>query len=165
MKELWDLYDINKKKIGKKIQRGTELKNGEYHLAVDIWVINKNNNILITQRHPQKSFGALWGCSGGAAVTGESPLDAAIRELSEETGLNPNIDKFKYIGTHIGKNYILDTYLVNMEVELETLNLQKEEVISVKLVSPLEFQKMNENELVVPNVWNRFNLYKNVLLK
>lgn len=165
MEELWDLYDINKRKIGKHIKRGMGLKRGEYHLAVDIWVINKNNNILITQRHPQKNFGLLWECSGGAAISEETTLDAAIRELSEETGLRPNLDKFNYIGTHIGENYILDTYLVNMEVEIERLNLQKEEVVSAQIVSPKEFEVMNSNKLIVPSVWDRFDLYKSDLLK
>lgn len=165
MKELWDLYDINKRKLGKQIERGMVLKSGEYHLAVDIWVINENNNILITQRHPDKDFGLLWECSGGAVVADESIIEGAARELSEETGLRLNLDKFNYIGTHIGENCILDTYLVNMDVEIEKLILQKEEVVSAKLVSQQEFQMMNDDKLVVPSVWYRFNLYKNQLLK
>lgn len=165
MKEIWDLYDVNKRKIGKQIERGMTLENGEYHLAVDIWVVNKNNDILITQRHPQKNFGLLWECSGGAVIADESSIKGAIRELSEETGLKLNSDEFKYIGTDIVRDCILDTYLVNMDVEIEKLILQKEEVISAKLVSVQEFQMMNDDNLVVPSVWNRFNLYKTQLIK
>lgn len=165
MKELWDLYDSNKRKLGKQIERGMVLESGEYHLAADIWVINKNNKILATQRHPEKDFALLWECSGGAVNAGESSIEGALRELSEETGLRPNLDEFKYIGTYIGVDYILDTYLVNMTVEIENLILQKEEVVSAKLVSPQEFEMMNHDKLVVPSVWDRFNSYKNQLLK
>jgi len=165
MKEIWDLYDINKRKIGKQIERGMVLESGEYHLAADIWVINDNDEIIVTQRHPEKDFGLLWECSGGAVNAGESSIVGEARELNEEIGLRPSIDEFKYIGTYVGDDYILETYLVNMNVEIEDLILQKEEVVSAKLVSPEEFKMMNNDNLVVPSVWDRFNEYKDQLLK
>jgi len=165
MKEIWDLYDINKKKIRKQIERGMALEKGEYHLATDIWVINDNNEIIATQRHPEKDLGLLWECSGGAVNAGESSIEGAVRELNEEIGLRPNIYEFKYIETYVGDDYILETYLVNMNVEIGNLILQKEEVVSAKLVSPEEFEMMNNDNLVVPSVWDRFNEYKDQLLK
>ena len=52
-----------------------------------------------------------------------------------------------------------------MNVEIGNLILQKEEVVSAKLVSPEEFEMMNNDNLVVPSVWDRFNEYKDQLLK
>ena len=31
--EQWDIYDINRNKTGRIMNRGEELKNGEYHLG------------------------------------------------------------------------------------------------------------------------------------
>lgn len=61
--------------LQKRIKLYFYIRNGEYHLAADIWVINENNKILITQRHPDKNFGLLWECSGGAVVADESVVN------------------------------------------------------------------------------------------
>ena len=49
--ELWDVYDKNKKKTGKIIDRHSDerLNEGEYHLAVEAIIINENK-ILISRR-------------------------------------------------------------------------------------------------------------------
>lgn len=33
--ELWDVYNINKEKTGKKVKRGDDLNNDEYHIVVN----------------------------------------------------------------------------------------------------------------------------------
>ena len=50
MSELWDIYDINKKKTGRIAQRDAyQLKKGEYHLVVTGIIMNSNKEILITK--------------------------------------------------------------------------------------------------------------------
>lgn len=43
--------------------------------------------ILITQRAKGKTSPLLWETAGGSLLAGETPLQGAIRELREETGL------------------------------------------------------------------------------
>ena len=51
MGELWDIYDSNKKKIGKTAERDVyQFKEGEYHIVVTGIIINSKNEILITKR-------------------------------------------------------------------------------------------------------------------
>ena len=57
MPELWDVYDRNKKKIGKTVERGINaLKEGEYHIAVAGIILNSKNEILITKRAAHKEL-------------------------------------------------------------------------------------------------------------
>lgn len=43
---------------------------------------------LLMQRDYKKQFGGKWELTaGGSALQGESPLECAIRELREETGI------------------------------------------------------------------------------
>ena len=54
MSELLDIYDENKIKKGKIIERndnvGDKIENGEYILAVQCWIINKNKEEILCQK-------------------------------------------------------------------------------------------------------------------
>ena len=47
--ERWDLYDKDRKILSKKVTRGETLCDNEYHLVINAWIKNKNNEFLITQ--------------------------------------------------------------------------------------------------------------------
>ena len=49
MAELWDIYDSNKQKTGKTVERGNyDFKTGEYHIVVTAFIINSKKEILIS---------------------------------------------------------------------------------------------------------------------
>lgn len=112
--------------------------------------------MLLTKRHESKPYGLLWECTGGSAVAGEDSLTGALRELREETGLVPKPDELTFVGTLIRKHSIVDTYLYIHEPDLSEVVFQDGEVIDAKIVRIDEFEKMNEDGLIVPSVWERF---------
>lgn len=64
MGKLWDIYDINKIKTGRTVERGLyKLKKGEYHIVVTGIIMNSKNEILITKRAKHKRFGLMWECN------------------------------------------------------------------------------------------------------
>jgi mutator protein MutT len=67
----------------------------EYHdhplVGVGVLII-ENRKILLVKRGNEPNKG-LWSIPGGLIKLGESPEEAAIRELKEETGLNAIIEK------------------------------------------------------------------------
>jgi mutator protein MutT len=67
----------------------------EYHdhplVGVGVLII-ENGKILLVKRGNEPNKG-LWSIPGGLIKLGESPEEAAIRELKEETGLNAIIEK------------------------------------------------------------------------
>lgn len=156
MIEKWELVDINKNKTGVIHERGKEdsIPKGMYHLIVEIWTKNINEEILLTQRHPDKNYGLMWECSGGSVVVGEESTEAAIRELFEETGISADSKAVKHLGTTIKSNYIVDTYLYVLDDETPKLHLQAEEVVSATWVS---LDDMNsKKEQIVGGVWERY---------
>jgi len=48
--------------------------------------IEHDDKILLLHRQDNKSQGNKWGIPGGKVDKGETPLQAAIREIKEETG-------------------------------------------------------------------------------
>jgi A/G-specific adenine glycosylase len=50
-------------------------------------IYNEDGRVLITRRKSQGLLGGLWEFPGGKVKKGETPEDACIREIREETGL------------------------------------------------------------------------------
>ncbi len=141
MTEYFDLYTADRKAIGRKIQRGAPIPKGEYHIVVQIMTINSNGEILLTQRVPEKTSGGRWECSGGCAISGETSVDAAIRELREETGIHASSEEIKLEWTLTTDSMLRDFYVVNKNVPLESIRLQSAEVCAAKWVS---FERLEE---------------------
>lgn len=164
MQELWDLYDENRNPLGRIHVRGVPLKEGEYHLVVDIWTITPDGRILIDKRHPDKPWGGLWECSGGSVTAGEDSLTGAIRELEEEIGIKANTDELILIGTFLSADSIVDTYVLIKDVELRNLVFQKEEVTDAKFVTFSELEDLIASNLfAVKNI--RYNTYRDKIAK
>ena len=40
MAEYWDIFDMDRRSTGRQHLRGTPMADGDYHLVVNIWVVN-----------------------------------------------------------------------------------------------------------------------------
>ena len=166
--ELWDAYDINRKPLGYTLIRGSQkpkFSDGEYHIVVNIFIVNTNGEILLTQRHPDKHFPLLWECTGGSVTTGEDSLTGAMREVEEEIGLTLPPEKFKLVESVRRESDFLDTYLVITDVDIVSLTYQPEEVIGGKIVTFDEYKSMWEQALIVPSLSYFFEIYTNNIIK
>ena len=139
--EYFDLYTVDRRPLGRKIQRGAPIPRGEYHIVVQIMTVNSRGEILLTQRVPEKTSGGRWECSGGCAVTGETSRQAAARELFEETGLRANPNDIKLEWTLTTDSMLRDFYIVTKDARVESLRLQAAEVCAAKWVS---FERLEE---------------------
>jgi len=137
--EYWDLYDKDRKKLSKIVERGNKLQDDEYHLVINAWIKNEKNEYLISQRAATKSHPLMWECTGGSVLQGESPIDAAIREIKEELGIDVDKSKGVLIGSTLryywGCPDILDVYVFESNVKMEDIVYQKEEVCKVMWAS------------------------------
>ncbi|MDR2514864.1 MAG: NUDIX domain-containing protein [Christensenellaceae bacterium] len=159
MAELWDLYDVYGKRTGEVVQRGLEgtaacegVPEGRYHLVAIVWARTSDGSLLITQRAPEKSFGLSWECPGGAALAGESSLQAALREMKEETGLAPAPENGRLFCRfrRDGERTLFDVWLFRQEIALEDVVLQAGETIGAKLASTEEIRAMIEGGDFLP---------------
>ncbi len=161
--ELWDVYDKNRNKTGKTHVRGVPMAEGEYHIVTDIWTINLEGKILLTQRHPDKTFGLWWECTGGSAKAGEESLDSVLRELSEEVGIFARPEEVHLLHTVERPDRFVDTYVTVQDVTREKLVLQEEEVVDAVFVTFKEVYRLWSQGKMLPR--ERFPMYADLLLQ
>lgn len=156
MTEIWDAYDINGKLLNKTVKRDVgELQDGEYHLSVDVWIVNSNNQFLIQKRSKNKKiFPNMWESSaGGAVVARENSFQGCIRETKEELGIMPDMRKSKMVHKFIrNKNALMNVWLIKQDIDLKNIKLQKEEVSEVKWASLEEIGELLDGGTYVPTV-------------
>lgn len=150
MAEKLDVYNIDKKRTGKVIERkqGITLNNGEYIISVQCWIVNSEGKILLTQRSLNKNNGGKWEPTGGLVISGETSKQGIKRELKEEIGLEIEDNKIRLIKEIVEENenlnFFRDIYLIKQDINLDELSFN-DEVIDAKYVTIEEFSKMIEN--------------------
>ena len=80
--ELFDLYDYQRRSVGRTMVRGEKCPEGLYHPVVHIVIFHPDGRMLIQQRQPFKEgWPNRWDVSvGGSAQAGEDSPTAAMRE-------------------------------------------------------------------------------------
>lgn len=145
--EKWDILNADGVPTGKTTLRGhCNLKTGEYHLVVHIWIVSSRGEFLIQRRSDNKKLmPGEWAATGGAAISGEDSYTAANRELYEELGIPSNKQTLKKLTRIKRRNSLLDIWFINIDIEDKKLRLQKNEVAEAKWISRDEFMTMINN--------------------
>ena len=159
MAELFDLYNEKLEPLGEVCERGDPLPRGKYHIIVNILPVNFQSKLLITKRALTKNFGGLWEITGGAVIAGETPLQAAVRELKEETGLTALPEALDCRGHLIFKsanhNHINIFYLFRADFHEDSITLQPGETDAARFVFPAEIERMAKDGEFIPYLYLR----------
>ena len=151
--EIWDVYDENRNKTGRFVERGRlTWRQGDYHLVVHVWKRNSKGEWLIDRRTPRKTdnLGGLWETTGGSAIAGDRSLDAALREAKEELGLELLSGNGRLFHSYINKGFngytgFMDVWVFDCDCSLEDIVLQESETCDVMWASGDKIKKMMEN--------------------
>lgn len=175
MEEMIDVLDENGVKTGQILSRNQIHKEGLWHRAIAVAIINEKNQILMQQRSYQKEKNAgMWDISvAGHIGTGQDSLSVASREINEEVsinlGYNVDIKDFRYMFSYrkeqiINENYIerqfYDFFILRKnDLQIENIKIQKSEVEQIKFVDISELNNMIEQGEVV----ERDAIYKELM--
>lgn len=154
MEEFWNVYDKFRNKTDKIIKRDSDewLKDGEYHIVITGIIQNSENQILITRRNKNKKvYPGLWECTGGSVKAEESSIEAVIREINEEIGIELKPTEGKLLGTIQRSNYFRDIWKFRRDVLKEEINYNDGEVIDFKWVSLEEYADLYDKGDIVPS--------------
>ena len=144
MAERFDLYDVNRNRTGETLERGNKVPEGYYRLVVHVCVFREDGKMLIQRRQPfKKGWSGMWDITaGGSALAGDTSQQAASRELKEEVGIDYDLTGVRPAMTIYFDGGFNDIYTINMDVDIDSLELQTSEVSEVKWATEEEILEM-----------------------
>jgi len=84
-------------------------------------VKDERNRLLITKRNIEPGIGK-WALPGGFIESGETPEEACLRELKEETGLTGRVERL--LGAYLQRSFFYGTLIIiGYEVSVSNKNL------------------------------------------
>ncbi len=145
--EIWDIYDKNLTPTGRTFHEGIKLKDGEYSFLVHIIIRNKESKYLLQQRAlTKKYYPGQWDATCGKVQSGESGIEAAMREVKEELGLDTKKEQYTLFFHEIYHNSVLlDIFLLELDFLEKDCIIQKEEVEQIKFYSFDEMVEILKN--------------------
>ena len=144
MAERFDLYDFHRNRTGETLERGNKVPEGYYRLVVHVCVFREDGKMLIQRRQPfKKGWSGMWDITaGGSALAGDTSQQAASRELKEEVGIDYDLTGVRPAMTIYFDGGFNDIYTINMDVDIDSLELQTSEVSEVKWATEEEILEM-----------------------
>ena len=140
--ELVDIYDENNKPMGATKMKSEAHKNGLWHRASHVWIYNSRGEMLLQLRAKDKdTYPGKWDiAAAGHAGAGEDPVTTALREASEELGLEIKPDDLELVTVRksmsdyreIKNREYQSVYLLKFDGDIKSLHAQKEEIQEIK---------------------------------
>lgn len=142
--ELMDVYDEERQKTGRTMERAAQPAPGDHRLVVHLCVFNRAGELLVQRRAPEKyTYPLRWDVTAAGAVdAGETSCQAAERELREELGCSLDLTGMQPVMTVNFPGGFDDFFLVEHEIPLQELTFQREEVCDAAWVSLAEAERM-----------------------
>ena len=161
--EMVDKLNNKRQSLNKTTER-LEKIDGEYRQSVHTWIMNSNGEFLIQKRTPnKKNFPNKWSQTGGGVDEGETTLEAALRECSEELGISINPDNMELILSFKRKYDFVDVWLVKQDLKIEELILQEDEVSEVKWATVDEIRNLMKTGELAASINIYFDMFLNLL--
>ena len=163
--EYLDILDENGVSTGLSEERNIVHREGLWHRAIIVAIVNDNNEVLIQKRAKTKDkYPGLWDISvAGHVPSGHDSVSCAAMETMEEIGYllkkSVQVKDFRFLTSFRNQlsisegfieNQYYDFFVYNANVDIKDFKLQKEEVSDVKYVSPYEIKVMAEKGLLHP---------------
>ena len=161
--EIVDKFDNKRRPLHKTSERHDKV-DGEYRQSVHTWIQNSKGEFLIQKRTPNKKFFPnMWSQTGGGVDTGETTLQAALRECKEELGIDINPNNMELILSFKRKYDFVDVWLVKQDIDISELVLQEDEVADVKWATVDEIKDLMNSGKLAKSIEVYFNMFIELL--
>lgn len=157
--ELLDVRDEQGNVTEQVLPRDQVHAKGLWHANVFVWIYNDKNEVLLQRRAGTKpNFPDTWDASaGGHLSAGDTPIQAACRELFEELQLQVSEEELEALGrcndvftdtvgdVHRDNTWV---YTLHKNVDPNQLKLQAEELTAVKLIAIKDLERELQDPII-----------------
>ena len=166
MMEKRDLFDASGKNLGTPIVRGDPMPEGTYVLSVSIFTVNEKGEILLTLRAPEKpNFPNVWEITAGGALAGEVGIDAALRELREETGIKAKKEELQLLRVIREPTAFVECYLYRTNIPVSAVMLQEKETVAARFTALRRFEELLHTDSIAQPVAFRYGVVRDELYR
>lgn len=161
-----DIFDASGNNLGTPIVRGEPMPEGTYVLSVSIFTINDKGEILLTLRAPEKpNFPNMWEITAGGALAGEKGIEAAVRELREETGLKAKPEDLTLLEVIREPTAFVECYLYRTNTPVSAVILQEKETVAARFTSLKRFEELMHTDSIAQPVAFRYGVIRKALYR
>jgi isopentenyl-diphosphate delta-isomerase len=158
MPELLDVRDENGTLTGEVMVRPEVHRTEVWHGIALVWVYNSQGQILLQHRAAHlNAFPSKWDVTvSGHLSAGETPRQAAVREVAEEVGIYLKEDELEEVGT-VANEYTLVygkqhreydfVFTACVDAEIKDLRFQAAEVLDARWSSVEDFERDLADEI------------------
>ena len=146
--ELWDAYNSAGRLAGFDLVRGERIPSNYFHMVCEAVIQHVDGDYLLMQRSYNKEiYPGKWEIgAGGSALKGESNVEAVLREIKEETGINTGELVEIYNIIHLKHQAIYYGYLMKTPFPKDAIQLQENETIAYKWISKNDLIEFYNNQ-------------------
>ena len=151
--ELWDAYHADGTLAGFDLIRGESIPPNYFHLVCEAIIQHTDGEYLLMQRSFNKEiYPGKWEVgAGGSALKGENKLQAVLREIREETGIDDGVLTELYHLVHNKHQAIYFGYILTTSCSKNSIQLQEGETINYKWLSKEELIEFYDNSPYTPS--------------
>jgi 8-oxo-dGTP diphosphatase len=102
-------------------------------------IITRNNEVLMVRQFVQRGD-IVWNFPGGGIEEGETPEEACIREVKEETGFEVKIIKLL---KHENDKYTFKTEIIGGSLGLDKSNQDNDDIIEIAWITIQDEEKFD----------------------
>lgn len=126
---------------------GADWEPPKYALGAVVYA-ERDGEILLLKRAGETAFSGQWYLPGGAVDPGESPQEAAVRELREESGLDV-LEEPELVGCYLSRLYGHDFLMLSFRAPVAGDVSLSHEHDGVRWVDPLDMRAFMSDETLL----------------
>ena len=168
MEEMFDTFDINGNFLSVKPKSYCHSQSPNcFHKTVWLWIIDTKGRVLVQLRSKNKTFMPdLWDIScAGHVVSGESVIDACIREAKEELGISLSSNDITFCTEIVSMqfNELGQFYITKLDPNAHDITLQEEELQEICWLNYSDFVSLLYSDKFVPHHTECKDIFANTI--
>jgi len=116
--------------------------------------IEHDGELLFLKRHPDKDYGGFWNLPAGKSDPDETPMETAIREVLEETGIVLTQEQVEHVGSYfdVYPEYMYLFHTFKATIDSREVRIKEDEAVDHGWYSPeaaLELQLVPDEDFCI----------------